>query len=155
VAYSFEKRNSELEFALSLAQLDYQLLTGDASQSILVDGEDQNQGALNVTYSQNFTNRLSAVFAAAYELQEHQNRDDNTDAYQLTAEFAYTLTRSFDLEFSLAYDAAKGLNTRGTAEDPELIMIDQTEASATIGVRWAPITRASREMTLEISSLLE
>lgn len=156
VAYSFEKRNSELEFGFSLAQLDYQLLTGgDATQRIVVDGEDRIQSTLNVTYAKNFTNRLSAVFGAVYELEEHQNREDNSDAYRVTADFAYTLTRSFNLEFSLAYDAAEALNTRGTVEDPELIMIDETETSAIIGLRWVPITRASREMTIEISSLLD
>lgn len=155
VAYAFDKRNSELEVGLSIAQLDYQLLTSDASQNILVDGEDRIQGTLNVTLAKNFTNRLSAVFAAAYELEEYQNRGDNTDAYQLTADFSYALTRSFSLEFLLAYDAAKGLNTRGTVEDPELIPFDETETSAIIGVRWSPVTRASREMTVDISSLLE
>lgn len=154
VAYSLERPTAEIEFGFSIAQLDYRLLTGDASENIVVDGEDQNQGTLNATYSKNYTNRLRAIFAAAYELEEYQNRADNTDAFLFTADLIYALTSSFNLEFTLAYDTAKGMNTRGTVEEPIEIMIDETETRAILGVRWAPPTRASRELTVEINSLL-
>jgi hypothetical protein len=153
--YSIERPRSELDLGFSYALLDYKLLTGDASENILVDGEDQIQTTLNATFSKDYTNRLQGIFTAAYEIEEYQNRSDNSDAFLITADFAYTLTRSFNLELSLAYDAAKGVNTRGTLENPLIDLIDETETRAIIGIRWVPITRASRELTVEINSLLE
>ena len=70
--------------------------------------------------------------------------------------FHQQLTRSFDLEFSVAFDSAKGLNSRGVVNDElPADVIDETETRAIIGIRWVPITRASRELTVEINSLLE
>ena len=154
VAYELDRPTSEFAFGLSYSQLDYQLLTGAAAQSILVDGEDQTQSTVNATYSKIFTNRLTGVFTAAYELQEYDNRADKTDAYLFTADLAYTLTRSLNLELSIAHDMAEGVNTRGTADDPIEVMIDETETRAILGVRWLPPTRASRELTVELKSLL-
>jgi hypothetical protein len=155
VTYSIEKPTSELDFGLSVAQLDYRLLTGNASENIDPNGEDQNQSTLSATFAKDYTNRLRGGIAVAFELEDYQNRDDNTDAFLVTADLIYTLTRSFDLEFSIAYDTSKGINTRGTVANPVEIMFDETETRAIIGVRWAPPSRASRELTVEINSLLE
>jgi hypothetical protein len=155
VTYSIERPTSELDFGLSIAQLDYRLLTGNVSANIDPNGEDQHQGTLNATFAKYYTNRLRGVFTAAYELEEYRIRADNTDAYLVIADLIYTLTRSFDLELSLAYDSAKGMTTRGAAANPIETMIDESETRATIGVRWAPPTRASRELTVEINSLLD
>ncbi|MFT5046750.1 MAG: hypothetical protein ACI8UP_003729, partial [Porticoccaceae bacterium] len=61
----------------------------------------------------------------------------------------------FNLELSLAYDAATGIHTRGAANNLLPEKIDESETRAIIGVRWVPPSRASRELTVEINSLLE
>ncbi|MFT4713006.1 MAG: hypothetical protein ACI9US_003500 [Gammaproteobacteria bacterium] len=155
VTYSIERPTSELEFGLSVAQLDYRLLTGNANQDIDPNGEDQNQGTLIVAFAKDYTNRLRGIFAGGYELEEYKIRPDKTDAYLVTAELIYTLTRSFNLELSLAYDAATGIHTRGAANNLLPEKIDESETRAIIGVRWVPPSRASRELTVEINSLLE
>lgn len=155
VTYAIDMPTFDLDFGLSLARLDYQLLAGNASESIVVNAEDQHQGVLNATFAKDYTNRLRGVFTAAYELEEYQNKDDHSDAVLLTADLIYRLTRSFNLEFSLDYDTAKGLNTRGATENILAINFDETETRAILGIRWAPPSRASREMTVEINSLLD
>lgn len=155
VNYAIEKPTSELSMGISIAQLDYQLLTGNASQNILVDGEDREQGSLNITYSKNYTNRLQGVFAAVYEIEEYQNRLDNSDAISLAADLIYTLSSSLNLELSIAHDTAEGLNTRGTNENTIELMFDEAVTRASIGIRWLPPSRASRELTIELNSLLD
>ena len=155
VNYVYEKRNSALEFGLSVAKLDYRLLTGNAAESIDIDGEDQYQGVVNASFAKNYTNRLRGVFSLAYEQEEFINRTDHSEAMLVGADLIYTLTRSLDLEFSLTYDTGEGVTTQGTVDDFIENIVDETETNATIGIRWVPPTRASRELTVEINSLLE
>jgi len=155
IAYSFDRPTSEFEFGLGIAQLNYRLLTGSAGDNIEIDGEDRNLGTLIASYAKTHTARLTGVYTAEYEREEFINRTDESDAFLLTANFNYRLTRSFLLEFSLEFDAAEGLNTRGNADNPVQIEIDETESRAILGVRWAPPTRASRELTVQLNSLLD
>lgn len=157
--YQVDRPRSEYEFAISLAQLGYEALTGDAAEFLAIDGEDQYQSTATAFYSREFSQRWSGSLTAAFEREEYINRADNTDAMLITGEMAYTLTRSLALEMSLTYDTGEGLRTRftqaanGIQEDE--IEIDETETRATIGIRWAPPTRASRELTVELTSLLQ
>ncbi len=155
IAYSFDRPTSEFEFGLGIAQLNYRLLTGSAGDNIEIDGEDRNLGTVIASYAKTHSARLTGVYTAEYEREEFINRTDESDAFLLTANFNYRLTRSFVLEFSLEFDAAEGLNTRGNADNPVQIEIDETESRAILGVRWAPPTRASRELTVQLNSLLD
>jgi hypothetical protein len=158
VTYAIERPTSELEFGFSVAELDYRLLTGNANEAINPNGEDQNQGTLAAIFVKDYTSRLRGVFAAAYELEKYKIRSDKTDAYLVTADLIYRLTRSFNLELSLAYDSATGINTNNALPNGDPVPndeIDESETRAIIGVRWMPPSRASRELTVEINSLLE
>jgi len=155
LTYDFERSSSEFQFTLSAAQLDYQLLTGSTGENIVVDAEDRTVASVNAVYAKYFTPRWRGIFAAAVEREEFINREDATDAMLVTADFVYTLTRNFELQLTFAYDAVTGMNTAGALDNPEPIEIDQTESSAMIGVRWVPPTRATRELTVEIATLLQ
>ena len=70
----------------------------------------------------------------------------------------YRLGRSFELEAGYVFDRAEGLSTRpGAAGDGTLVRedIDVTENRVTLGIRWAPPSRASRDLTIELKSLLQ
>lgn len=157
--YQLDRPRSEMEFALSFAQLGYEALTGDAAEFLSVEGEDQYQGTATAFYSKQLNQRWAGSLTAQFEREEYINRADTTDAVLITGEMAYTLTRSLALEMSLTYDAGKGLRTRfaqvGDAIEENEIEIDESETRAIIGIRWAPPTRASRELTVELTSLLE
>ena len=155
IGYEVELPSSELSIQLSTAQLDYQLLTGDSAQNIDVDSEDQNQSTLSLTYSKAFTSRFEAAFTTSYELEEYKNKIDNTDAIMVSANLGYALSRSFALDLSIIYDAAEGVDTRGTVLDPTQIMIDETVTRGILSLRWTPPTRATNELTVGINSLVQ
>jgi len=152
-SYSINADTSDLDLGLSIAQLDYRLITGDMAENISVDGQDRIQGTVNARYAKSLSGRFRSIFSAAYEVEDFTNRDDNSDALLLSANFIYGLTESFDLELSFDYDLAEGLFTNGLIGDVELLEIDESETRASIGIRWAPVTRASRQETVEITSL--
>lgn len=157
--YQVDLPRSEFELNVSLAQLGYKALTGDAANFLAVDGEDQNQGTVTAVYSKEFGPRWAGSLTGAFERAEYINRADTTDAVLITGVLGYTLTRSLNLEFSLIYDAGEGLRTRFTQAGDTVVSneieIDESETRASIGIRWAPPTRASRELTLQLNSLLQ
>lgn len=164
--YQLELPRSRFEFIVGLAQLGYKALTGDAAIFLAVDGEDQNQGTVTAVYSKELSPRWEASLSGVFERSEYVNREDRSDAALITGVLGYTLTRSLDLEISLVYDAGEGLRTRfnrvvdPSAESGFSIVRDEFETDesltrASIGIRWAPPTRASRDLTLRLNSLMQ
>jgi len=155
VIYSKDTPFAELEFGAAVSQLNYRLLTDATTENFVVEGEDRNLATINLIFNKTHSARLRGVYTAEYEKEDFTNRDDSTEAYLLGASLFYRLNRSFELLFSLEFDAAEGLTTRGNVDDPIQFQIDETESRAEIGIRWAPPTRASREAIVQLNSLVE
>jgi len=155
LAYSYQSSITSTDIGVGISQLDYQLLATDPSLQLSADGEDQQQAFAYTSISTRFTNRLRGELGLRYERQEYDNRPDETDSVLAGGQLVYRLSRSFELEGSIVHDSAKGLLTRfstgvGVEED-----IDVSENRVTIGLRWAPPSRASRDLTVELKSLLQ
>jgi len=123
----------------------------DAGLQPEVDGIFE-ESRLDVAYS---FDRPTSQFEFGLGIAQLNYRLLAGSAGDLAANFDYRLTRSFVLEFAFEFDAAEGLNTRGNVDNPLPIEIDETESRAILGIRWAPPTRASRELTVELNSLLD
>lgn len=153
--YSFQTSLISFTFGAGVGQLDYQLLATELNAGLSADNQDQTQGFAFASISRRFTTRLRSELAINYEQQTYDNLNDETDSILATARIIYRLTRSLELEGSVRRDTASGLLTRfggGTTLEED---IDITENRFAIGLRWAPPSRASRDLTVELKSLLQ
>ncbi|MFK7855169.1 MAG: hypothetical protein AB8B79_13680 [Granulosicoccus sp.] len=155
IEYSFQSARTSLDLGTGVAQLDYKLLSIDSDLAIDASSEDQLQGFAYVSYSRRLATRLRGELSANYERREFDNRNDESDSVLASAQLIYQLSRSFELEGGLVHDTATGLRTRfntgvGVEED-----IDVTENRITVGIRWAPPSRANQDLTIELKSLLQ
>ena len=155
IAYSFTSSIASLTAGIGLAQLDYQLISSGSLQDLSTDSEDQVQASAFASLSRRLSSRLRSELAISYEQQEYDNRVDNTDSILASAQVFYRLNTSFELLAGLIHDSADGVLTRfssGTGVEED---IDITENRFTVGVRWAPPSRASQDQTIELKSLLQ
>jgi len=163
VGYSFQSTDTSIDLGLGVSQQDYQLLGVDASVQVSEDSEDQMQGFAYASLAKRLSTRLRTELALSYERQSYDNRDDETDSVLASALLVYRLSRSFELEGGVIHDSASGTLTRfstvstaagdiisGVPEE-----VDVTENRLTIGLRWAPPSRASQDLTVELKSLLQ
>lgn len=154
--YSLTSTDTTISLGIGVAELDYQLLSGGAqAAAINVDGEDRQQGFASATWLSRLSVRLRSELSVNYEAQEFNNRIDNSDSVLLRAQLIYEFTRSFEVEFGISHDKASGVQTRfddGVRREED---IDRTENRLSIGLRWAPPSRASQELTVELKSLLQ
>ena len=162
VGYSFQATDTSLDLGLGVAQQDYQLLATDSTLDISADREDQFQGFAYGSLSRRLSTRLRTELAISYERQTYDNREDETDSVLASALLVYRLSRSFELEGGILHDSASGVLTRLTADpaDGDVLLevpedVDVTENRLTIGLRWAPPSRASQDLTVELKSLLQ
>jgi hypothetical protein len=154
LGYSFQSSLTSVDLGIGLSQLDYQLLAAASQAGLNVDSEDQVQFSAYGSLSRRLTSRLRGELNLSYERQDYDNRRDETDSILASAQLMYRLNTSFQLEAGLIHDTAAGVLTRfssGTGVEED---IDITENRITIGVRWAPPSRASRDLTVELKSLL-
>lgn len=155
VGYSFQATDTSIDVGLGVAQIDYQLLGADSSLGLNADGEDQLQGFAYGSLSRRLSNRLRTELSFSYERQTYDNRNDEIDSILASAQLIYRLSRSFELEGGVVHDSASGLLTRFTTGAALEEDVDITENRVTIGLRWAPPSRADQDLTVELKSLLQ
>ena len=157
VEYNYKSPDTTVTLGAGFADIDFELLTGDAADAIVVDGEDRQQGFANATWSQRLSLQLRSELSVSYETQDFTAsiRPDNSESVLLRAQLFYALTRSFALELGYTHDTASGLRTLTNGGVQTQDDIDVTENRVFVGLRWAPPSRASRELTVELRSLLQ
>lgn len=153
--YSFQSTLTSLDLGAGVAQLDYKLLSVDSAVALNTNSVDQTQGFAYASVSRRLSNRFRGELTVNVERREFDNRNDESDSILTTAQLIYRFSRSFELEGGIIHDTASGLRTRfntgvGVEED-----IDVTENRFTIGLRWAPPSRANQDLTVELKSLLQ
>ncbi|ASJ74975.1 hypothetical protein [Granulosicoccus antarcticus] len=155
VGYAYQSTNTSLDLGVGVSQKDYQFIDVDSQLGLSADSEDQLQSFAYAALSRRLSSRLTSEFSINYERQTYDNRVDETDSILASAQLIYSLTTSFELEAGLIHDSADGVLTRfntgvGVEED-----VDITENRVVIGLRWAPPSRASQDLTVELKSLLQ
>lgn len=136
--------------------MDYKLLAVNTDTPSDINGEDQIQKFAYASLSRRFNTRLRGEVGINFEHQKYDNRADETDSILAIATLIYRLNRSFELEGSIIRDTASGLLTRsgtGSVRDEE--DVNYTENRFRLGIRWAPPSRASRDLIVELKSLLQ
>jgi len=155
VEYGFRSSDVVVDVGFGIAEQDYRLLSGSAQGApISVDGEDRRQGFATASWVQRFNGQLSSELSVSFETQDFNTRVDNSTSVLLTATLNYALTRSFDLRLGVTHDTATGVRTRFTDGIGNQEDIDATENRLSLGLRWAPPSRAGRDLTIALKSLL-
>ena len=140
---------------VSVADIDYELVAEGGGFSELADEEDQVQGTAYAVLGRYLTPSLRAELAADYRREEFDNAPDETDSVLGSARLLWRFTRSFELEASYVIDRASGTGVRADdAGDDVEFDVDRTENRVGLGLRWAPPTRATRDLTIELKSLI-
>ncbi len=156
--YSYQGTDVSVDLLAGFAELDYALSSGGA-QGADFDAEDRQQGFASAFWSKRLSQQLRSELGFNYETQDFLNRADTSESVLARATLVYSLSRSFDVQFSVTHDTGTGIRTRfvnsvggGFIENED---IDVTENRFAIGLRWAPPSRASQELTVELKSLLQ
>ena len=152
--YAFQSADRSIDLAAGFSQREFE--PGLGLQFVNAGIEDRNRIFVSATWAQRLSLRLRSDVNLSYESIDFTDNDrpDETESALLRAQLIYSLTRSFDLELGLLHDTASGqISTPNNAiAGPQ--DIDITENRAFIGIRWAPGSRASQELTVELKSLL-
>lgn len=153
LAYKIKSENSIFDVSVGAGQSDFRLLNGTSANGDLAD---RNNFYASTNFSYAFTPRTSVETALSYEKQDFINRVDNSQSLVGAVQFAYQLTRSFELQAGYRGSASDGETSRNqTDAEAPTELIDIIENRLILGLRWAPPTRASKDLTIELKSLLQ
>ncbi len=155
LSYSLITDRSSIEVGAGLSMADYQALSG-INSSVNINDEDQLQPFVFGVWTRSYNPRLRSELSLNYEQLEYDNLRDESSSITLSAMMSYRLSRSFTAELGYVFDQIDGLRTRGadgiSITNPQ--DIDIVENSARVSLRWAPPSRASKALTIELKSLL-
>ncbi len=158
VAYDFTSTVTNFEVFAGAGQADFRLLA-DVGEAVRdATAEDFRIVFAGGSYQRRFGPRFRANMALSYEQRDLLNRDDNTQSILGSAQFIYRLSRSFEAELTFRSTVSEGVDTITAAQNglPAILEdLDTTENRVVLGIRWAPPTRATRELTVALSSLLQ
>ena len=153
--YSSDGASVNALAGIGVADIDYELeVEGDAF-SELADDQDQLQGLAYAALGRALSPTLRGELAVDYRREEFDIGPDELTSVLATARLLWRFSRSFELEGSYLVDRATGTETRADEDGVALARdVDRTENRVGIGIRWAPPTRASRDLTVELKSLI-
>jgi len=139
------------EAGIGAATLDYRVVDGGTLDDALADDQDQVETYGFVVGSRSLTPRLRAQGGVRYERERFDNLPDEADSLLGTLGITYQLTRELQLDASYLFDRSSGIRSD---EVDGLVELDRTENRVGLGLRWAPPSRASQDLTIELKSLI-
>ncbi len=153
--YGFQSAATSVDVGIGVTDVDYRLLAESSSLGELADEEDQLQSYAYAYLSGALTSRLRYELGLSYRNESFDNRDDDTNSVLGSAVALYRLSRSFEVEASYYFDTSEGVES--TIIDGARINedIDRAENRVGLGIRWAPPSRASQDLTIELKSLIQ
>lgn len=155
VTYGWSSTDTSFGFSIGAGQSDFRLLTDNAGSIDAGDTEDRNNYYASATLARAFTSRIRVATALSFENQDFINLVDNNQSLQGTVDVIYQLSRSFELQAGYRGNLSEGERTSNLVAAGGLEKIDITENGIIFSVNWAPPTRASKDLTIELKSLLQ
>ncbi len=154
--YAFASSATVFDIGAYAGLSDFRLLADNTGFSDAGDAEDRVNMGVSVNYGYIFSPRTRLTSTLSLEQQDYQNRDDYTQSALGTVQVIRRLSRSFEFQVGYRVNVSQGERTRLLGDASELPEnIDVVENRVTLGLRWAPPTRASKDLTIEMKSLLQ
>jgi len=151
LSYGFTTANSNIALSAGAGQSEFRLLTNDEGVTFSSEEEDRR----NAFASASFMRQLSALTrfqtSLRYSTQDFVNTPEETQSLLGTASISRVIGRSFSvsLEYSTSVTGGKRTTTDGLED------IDTMQNRVTFGLVWAPPTRANKDLTVQVQSLLQ
>lgn len=150
LSYNFGSPSTTFAANVGASQSDFRLLADNAGLVVNSNIEDRKNVYASTSISHAFTARTSFTTTLSFENQDFVNRPDRNQSLLGSMQLTYKLGRSFEVQAGYRATVSEVINT----EEP-LELIDITENRLIFGLRWAPPTRASQDLTIELKSLLQ
>jgi len=151
LGYSYETTPSGFAWNIGVADSDYETAAGaDGLTTQNSDLLDQYRYFTGFDVYRSLNERLTLRGQAAYQQEEFRNTDDFSESVLGLGSVVYRFTRSFQFELTYEHEINEGLSSTGQ----EIENIDSVENRVTIGLRYVPPSRASRDLTVELKSLV-
>ncbi len=159
--YELTTAETALNFFAGVGQSDFRLLSDSTGfVTTAANLEDRTTFSAGSSLSHGFSTRVRTNASLTYSGQDFNNRLDNTQSILGEAQIFYRLTRSFEAQLGYRVNVAEGQRTRavvgangGTVETLE--DLDSIENRLLVGLRWAPPSRATKNLTIQLKSLLQ
>jgi len=156
LSYDFTSSDSTYDLTVGAAQSNFRLLADATGALIDSDLEDRNNFFASASYTRSFTPRTRIATSLSFESQDSINLPDNSQSLLGSIQLFHRLSRSFEFQLGYRGTVSESEDTINLdALDAPLEIADITENRVTVGFRWSPPTRASRDLTIELRSLLQ
>jgi len=158
--YGFNDADTAIDLSIGATLSEFRLLADSTGQFQDGSAQDRTGAFATASYAQSLTARTTLSLSANFESQDFVNQRDEIQSVLGIATLGFKLTRSFELVLGYRFNVSDGQRTIATdvgtaAESFALEPIDVVENRGTITLIWAPPTRASKDLTIELSSLLQ
>lgn len=154
--YSFTSSVTTFDIGASGGLSDFRLVADDAGLTNEGDTEDRINLSAYANFSYVFSPRTRVNTSINYTHQDYQNIVDSSQSVLGTVQLVRRLSRSFEVQLGYRGYLSQGEVTQNTLDPNSAVEdIDVLENRVTIGLRWAPPTRASKDLTVELKSLLQ
>jgi len=157
VNYGLISSKTKADIYAGFAQSEFRLISnGNEFVSAAANLEDRTTFSAGASLSQDFTPRLRVDTGVNFSQQDFNNRSDNTQSLLGEAQLAYRLSRSFEAQLGYRVNFSDGMRTQTDAEGVQTLeKVDSVENRIIFGLRWAPPTRATKNLTFQLKSLLQ
>jgi len=155
LSYAVTKTNFSYSFGVGVGQSNFRLISNDISFIDSGDGEDRRSMNAVATYQRAFTPYTSIETALTYEQQDFINRPDTAQSVLGEARAIRRLSRSFEAILGYRFTLADGQQTRLNGfNEAGTETIDSIENRVSVSLRWAPPSRVTQDLTIQLKSLL-
>lgn len=164
LTYALTTAETALDVYAGVGQSEFRLLADSTGfVNVTSDLEDRTTFSAGSSVSHDFSARTRVNASLSFTKQDYNNStdsnfpSDSTQSVLGEAQFVYRLSRSFEAQLGYRVSAAEGTRTRiavgtgaRTLED-----IDSIENRVSVALRWAPPSRATKNLTIQLKSLLQ
>jgi len=155
VKYDFTSLNSTFDIGAGVGRSAFRLLADNTGFSEAGSDQDRINYYASTGYARSVNTKTRFSATLSYTKQEFESRVDNSQSLVGLARVTRRLSRSFEVELGYRASVSDGLRTLNSGNGQDTLEeIDSVENRVTLGLRWAPPTRASKDLTIQLKSLL-
>jgi len=160
--YALKTANTTIDLYSGVGMSEFRLLSTNNAGfiSTAAELEDRTNFSAGSSISRAFTARIRANAALEFSQLDFTNLPDNSQSVLGEVQLVYRLTRSFEAQLGYRFKTDTGKRRRSEPDEQGMLAerladIDSVENRISVGLRWAPPTRATKDLTVQLKSLLQ